>query len=222
MPVFKRKRTYILAGGCVLLAGFGALGGCETAATVGLNLITTTSFEVEGEMLFMTGEINSKTLQQFEAVIAEHPQITTLVECNVPGSLDDDTMIPLTYRVRELGLNTYLTSKSVVASGGSDLFLGGVSRQAEAGAQIGVHSWSDGVRDAVDYPRDSPEHAANLGLIEDLLGDGAFYWFTIEAAPAAEIHWMTGDEMEEFGVLTTPVRQPGSGPRCPAEWVDDG
>ena len=68
------------------------------------------------------GDINSKTDDQFEAVVAANPQITTIVECVVPGSLDDDTMIPLSYRVRELGLNTHLTSTSDIVSGGVDFF----------------------------------------------------------------------------------------------------
>ena len=68
------------------------------------------------------GDINSKTDDQFEAVVAANPQITTIVECVVPESLDDDTMIPLSYRVRELDLNTHLTSTSDIASGGVDFF----------------------------------------------------------------------------------------------------
>ncbi|MEL6646328.1 MAG: hypothetical protein AAFQ05_01265, partial [Pseudomonadota bacterium] len=86
------------------------LAGCEQVAILALNQVETTSFTVEGATLFMEGEINSKTLKQFEAVIAQNPGITTLVELEVPGSLDDDTMIPLAYRVRELGLTTHLTS----------------------------------------------------------------------------------------------------------------
>lgn len=210
-----RKGAWIGVGAVALIVGCGAIVGGDMIAVTALNLVETTTFDVDGPHLFMQGEINSKTLDQFNAVIAANPQITTLVECDVPGSLDDDTMIPLTYRVRELGLATYLTAESIVASGGSDLFLGGATRLMEEGAQIGVHSWSDGVRDAIDYPRDAPEHAANAGLIRDLLGDDAFYWFTIEAAPAADIHWMQPGEIADYGLLTGPVQPAGSGPRCP-------
>lgn len=210
-----RKRIWAGAGAFALIGGLGALGGCDIVAVTALNLVETTTFLVEGPNLFMTGEINSKSLDQFEAVFAAHPQITTLVACTVPGSLDDATMIPLTYRVRELGLDTYLTADSMVASGGADLFLGGVSRQIEKGAQMGVHAWSDGFRDATDFPESAAEHRENATLIRDMLGEDDFYWFTIQAAPAADIHWMTADEMARFGVLTGPVLPAGMGPACP-------
>lgn len=176
--------------------------GCETLAVAALNQVTTTEFRVEGQLLFMQGDINSKTLGQFEEVITANPEITTLVELTVPGSLDDDTMIALAYRVRELGLNTHLTASSEIYSGGVDLFLAGVERTMESGAMIGVHSWSDGIREAKDYPRDSPEHEQNRLYIERMLGDDAFYWFTIYAAPADDIYLMTDAEIGQYGLLT--------------------
>lgn len=179
-----------------------ALSACEMIVVNALNMIETTEFTVDGSDLIMNGEINSKTLDQFNEVIEDNPQISTLVEVDVPGSLDDDTMYQLVYRVRELGLNTHLRSDSRIYSGGVDLFLGGVERSIETGAELGVHSWSDGVNEAIDFPRGSPEHEANRKLIEDMLGSDAFYWFTIEAAPADAIHVMTSDEIARFGLIT--------------------
>lgn len=179
-----------------------ALSACEMIVVNALNMIETTEFTVDGSDLIMNGEINSKTLDQFNEVIEDNPQISTLVEVDVPGSLDDDTMYQLVYRVRELGLKTHLRSDSRIYSGGVDLFLGGVERSIETGAELGVHSWSDGVNEAIDFPRGSPEHEANRKLIEDMLGSDAFYWFTIEAAPADAIHVMTSDEIVRFGLIT--------------------
>ena len=179
-----------------------ALSACEMVVINALNMIETTEFTVDGENLIMNGEINSKTLDQFNEMIEDNPEITTLVEVDVPGSLDDDTMYQLVYRVRDLGLNTHLRSDSRIYSGGVDLFLGGVVRSIEAGAELGVHSWSDGVNEAMDFPRGSPEHEANRKLIEDMLGADDFYWFTIEAAPADGIHVMTNEEIARFGLIT--------------------
>ena len=198
-----------------VIGGLGAMGGCEIVAVTALNMVETTRFHVDNETLFMRGEINSKTDTQFEAVIAANPQIKTLIECDVPGSLDDDTMIPLSYRVRELGLNTHLTSTSSVASGGTDLFLAGVERTIESGAYIGVHSWSDGMRDASEYPRSSPEHEANATYIRDMLGNDDFYWFTIYSAPANDIHQMSEAEIIQYGLITAPILTPQTGPTCP-------
>lgn len=191
-----RLATLLATG---LISGLAA---CTQIAVLALNSVPTTEFSVDGSRLLMRGEINAKTLDQFEAVYAANPGIRTLVELDVPGSVDDDTMIALAYRVRELGLNTHLTANSVIQSGGVDLFLAGVRRTMEPGARIGVHSWSDGTRDAWEYPQGAPEHEKNRRYIEDMLGSDAFYWFTIYAAPADGIHQMSPKEITEYGLLT--------------------
>ena len=74
----------------------------------------------------------------------------------------------------------------------------------EPGARIGVHSWydDDDEMDGVDYPRDAPDHELNRRYVEDMLGTDAFYWFTLEAAPADGMHYMTEAEIARFGLLT--------------------
>ncbi len=184
-----------------------------TLSTIGLsgcgvliNFVDTTDFRVEGDKLYMSGLINSKTQAEFEEVYAANPGITTLVEEVVEGSVDDDAMIKLAYRLRELGINTHLLADSEIYSGGVDLFLAGVERTMESGAVVGVHSWSDQFKEATDYPRDAPEHEQNRKYIEDMLGDDSFYWFTIEAAPADEIYEMNNTEIVTYGLLTQPIQ----------------
>ena len=43
-----------------------------------------------------------------------------------------------------------------------------------------------------------------------MLGDDAFYWFTIEAAPADDIYEMSDAEIAEYGLLTAPMLAPGA------------
>jgi len=170
-----------------------------------MNTITTTEFLVEGDTLYLSGEFNSKSLDQFNAVYAKNPGITRIVELQVGGSNDDDTLVALGYLIRELGLNMHLQADSAIYSGGVDLFLAGVERTMEAGAILGVHSWSGDFKDGADYPRGSPEHAQGRAYVEDMLGDDAFYWFTIYAAPADDIYQMKAAEIEKFGLLTAPI-----------------
>lgn len=166
---------------------------------------TTTEFEVRDDKLWMNSTINSKTYDQFVAVLEENPQIISVVLAVVPGSLDDETNLRLAYFLREKGLNTHLLANSEIDSGGVDLFLAGVERTMERGAHIGVHSWSDGVREATSFPRDAPEHEPYLKYYRDMLIDDEFYWFTLSAAPADGIHEMTEDEIEQYGMLTQPI-----------------
>jgi len=183
----------------MIITALGLLGGCHVLG----NMQETTRFEVQGERLLMNGDINSRTYDQFMTVMADNPQITVIVEQDMPGSMDDDTMIKLAYKVRALGLNTYLEADSEIYSGAVDLFLAGVQREAEPGAVIGVHSWSGpfGV-EAMDFPRGAAAHEQNRKYIEDMLGQDDFYWFTIEAAPADGLHIMTRAEVARFGLLT--------------------
>lgn len=201
------KRRWIIIGIVVVVVAFFLSPLRQLPVVLFMNSIETTQFEVRGDELWMNGEINSKTYAQFVAILEENPQITTIVEEVVPGSLDDDTMIRLAYLVREKGLNTKLLAHSAIDSGGVDLFLAGVERTMASGAHIGVHSWSDGFRDAADYPRDAPEHEQNRKYIEDMLGNDEFYWFTIYAAPAAGIYEMTEAEIEQYGLVTQPIQK---------------
>ena len=152
----------------------------------------------------MSGLINSRTQSEFDDIYAANPGLTTLVELQIEGSSDDEAMIRLAYRLRQLGFNTHLESHSEIYSGGVDLFLAGVQRTMEPGAVIGVHSWSDMFNEAMDYPRGSPEHELNRKYIEDMLGSDQFYWFTIQAAPADGIHIMSAQEIRTYGLLTSP------------------
>ncbi len=198
----RKSKLFLLGAG---LVGGLALFACEPIVITAMNLVETTQFTVDGDRLLMNGEINSKTYNQFVEVMAANPQISVLVEQEVPGSLDDDTMIRVAYKLRELGLDTHLEGDSQIYSGGVDLFLAGVRRTMEKGAIIGVHSWSDGFQDAADYPRDAPEHEQNRRYVEDMLGNDSFYWFTIYAAAADDILIMTEAEIIKHRILTGPI-----------------
>jgi hypothetical protein len=66
-----------------------------------MNMREVTTFEVKGNEVYMSGLINSQTYNQFVKIIEENPQITTIVELDMEGSIDDHTMIKLAYYVRK-------------------------------------------------------------------------------------------------------------------------
>ena len=110
-----------------------------------------------------------------------------------------------------------VTADGVIASGGVSLFLSGKTRTVEQGAHVGVHSWThcwsdteDGpmqCKQAIDHPKDDPGHRLHGDYILEMLGSRDFYWFSISAAPAKQIHWMTPEELEEYGVSTVASTQ---------------
>jgi hypothetical protein len=180
------------------------VAGCETTQTSPIDRIETTRFVVDGDRLLMSGDINPQTYRQFTAIMRAHPEIRVLVEGNMPGSLDDATMIRLGYAVRRRGLDTHLAAGSRIFSGAVYLFLAGRHRTMERGAVIGVHSWSDGAHDAAWYPPGATEHDETLNYVYDMLGSEDFYWFTIYAAPADGVHRMSMAEIGKYGLITSP------------------
>ena len=182
-----------------------ALLGVLVACAVYVNTMTRTSFRVEGHSLYVSGVLTTNTHEKFKEVMADNPGITRLVLDYIEGSSDDDANFPLYADVRARGLETYLKANSEVYSGGVDLFVAGKTRLMEQGAKIGVHSWSDGTKDAAEYPRTSPEHTKYRSYVQAMLGTDDWYWFTIYAAPAEGMHVMTDAEIEQYGLLTSPV-----------------
>ncbi|MDA8016397.1 MAG: alpha/beta hydrolase [Thermoanaerobaculia bacterium] len=183
-----------------------SLAGCTMLEVAVLNRKELTEFQVVGDRLYMAGEINSRTLEQFHEVMETSSGVETLVLTVVPGSLDDEINLQLGLEVRKRGLATHVPSGGMIASGGVDLFLAGVRRNLEKGAYVGVHSWATGNGSSgASLGRDHPAHRLYLDYYEALEIPADFYWFTLESAPVDAMHWMTADELERFAMITQPV-----------------
>lgn len=162
-------------------------------------------FSVSGDQIVAIGEIDGTTLETFQEVVEDHPGVQTLVLKYIGGSVDDEANTKFSRLVRRMGMTTVVPSDGLVASGGTDLFLAGAVRVIEAGACIGVHSWAAEDFTATDIPRTSSEHDRYLDYYRDIGIDPAFYWFTLEAAPAVGMHWMTSQEANTFGIASASV-----------------
>ena len=155
------------------------------------------------DTVYMNGIIGSGTLKVIQKLFTDYPQIKTIVMQNVPGSMDDEINLLASMEIRNQGITTHIPADGMVASGGTDMFLAGVKRSIETGARLGVHSWSDGSgKVALDYPRDHQEHIKYLDYYKVMGVTADFYWYTLEAASAESIHWMTAQEIAQYGILT--------------------
>lgn len=154
----------------------------------------------------MSGEINSSTLSDFNRLIENYPNINKINMKSVPGSLDDEVNLQVSKRVFDLNIATHLMDDGEIASGGVDFFVAGVQRTKGTNTKIGVHSWSDGSQDATDFSVGHANHQpyinfyVSVGFAQQQAED--FYYFTINAAPASDIHWMTEAEIAEYGLIT--------------------
>jgi hypothetical protein len=156
--------------------------------------------------LSVGGGLGTRAYNQIFDLHLNHPEITTIVEKRISGSLHDDINMQTGRLIRKYGLNTHLTSTSDIASGGVDLFCSGKKRSKEAGAKLGVHSWSsEDVANASDLPESSPLHQNQIDYFTEMLGTPTgkeFYFYTINAAPANQIHQMNEAEIAEYHLLT--------------------
>lgn len=163
---------------------------------------TPASFDVDGERAIMSGVIDGTTPERVQALINEHPEVKTIVMQEVDGSADDEANIVASRLVRKHGFNTHVPADGMIASGGVDFFLAGVERTVDTGRKLGVHSWAgDGVT-GDQVPRDDPQHHLYLDYYAEMGIPAEFYWFTLQAAPAEDIHNMTPDEIVQYQMTT--------------------
>lgn len=160
------------------------------------------SIELKNGKAYVNGVLGKQFHKQFVAFIKNHPDIKDVVLENVPGSINDEWNAKTCILLHKQCMNTHLTSSSEIASGGVDLFVAGNRRTIEPGARIGVHSWRDGKRDGIEYPKEAEEHDLFIEMYNAIDVDTAFYWFTLKAAPANDIHWMTEDEIVKYNFRT--------------------
>ena len=186
---------------CILLIVI-SLTSCKKKSDRTFDIFTVQSDDVT---LQMDGTINKNSKECFDDLIKQYPNITTINIVNCDGSSDDEVNLQLSKEVHSRGINTHLLDDASIASGGVDFFLAGIKRTRDNNTKIGVHSWSDGNNSATDF---SVGHSNHLPYIDYYKSVGFtqqeaedFYYFTINAAPASSIHWMTDTEIIQYKML---------------------
>ena len=158
---------------------------------------------VEGDRLYVSGTLNALTYNEIEQHIAAHPGLTTIVLEDIDGSIDDDVNLQTGLLIHDAGLDTFVPKDGQIESGAVDLFCAGKNRIAERGAKIGVHSWAaeDGLEGG-DLPKGDAEHQPYIAYFEAVPCPVSFYWYTLEAAPADGMHYMSEEELLVHSVAT--------------------
>lgn len=173
----------------------------------GLQGAGTSKLEIKGNEAFLSGDLGTITFYQIERMVAEHPEVKTLVLTQISGSINDQVNVHTGRLVRKAGLTTKVLADSEIASGGVDLFCAGKERIVEKGARIGIHSWccfND--LTAIELPKDHPAHQDQIQYFTLMMGPEngpAFYFKTLEAAEFDGIYWMTDQEIIDWKVATT-------------------
>ena len=161
---------------------------------------------VNPTLIELVDEIDSDSPDQFRRLLALYPQVKTIRMIECPGTVDDEANLAIARMIRARGLNTHVPAGGSIRSGGVELFLAGVKRTADSGAEFGVHSWQDDVgHEAKDVPESDPVHAdyinfyQAMGLAPQVARE--FYAFTNAAAPSSGVHYMTPTELSRYNIL---------------------
>ena len=160
--------------------------------------------ELKGNEAFLNGDLGTITYKQIKDLITKHKNVKTLVFENVPGSVNDEVNMFTGKMIRDAGLTTKLLANSDIASGGVDLFCAGKDRIITKGAKLGVHSWDAMGFSGEELPKDHPAHQYQIEYFNMCLGEKGedFYFYTLNAASADNIHYMRQDELEKWGIAS--------------------
>ena len=130
----------------------------------------------------------------------------------MPGIDDDTSNLQAAQLLKNRGYTTYLpvvnafNQDAFIASGATEMFLSGNTRIIDVGAEVGVHSWSHGTNSATDYPVGHAFHQPYINYYVEMdfsqQDAEAFYYFTINAAPANSIHNMKDSEINQYKLRT--------------------
>jgi hypothetical protein len=170
----------------------------------------------DGMSATINGIIGDTALEDFQAMLAEFPEIDTLNFVQVDGSdisvLDNDSTdvaLELGREIYRRGIKTHLVENGEISSGGTDVFAAGVETSIGSNTFIGVHAWEEGDEDnenltawEIRFDEDNIEHQKYLQYFEDIgfssQKSSAFYFFTIRSAKAEDMYQMSDEEINKF------------------------
>lgn len=145
---------------------------------------------------------DARSPAQFEAMVRAYPGISLIEMVECPGTEDDRANLRLGRMIHARGLSTHVPAGGSVRSGGVELFLAGVRRIADPGAEFAVHSWADeDGREARDYPANAPENRAYIDYYREMgmapTEAQSFYAMT-NSVSFDHARWLTADDMGKW------------------------
>lgn len=160
-----------------------------------------------GGLLKAEGSIDPGAGDRFAEEIAARGEYVKAVSLNSPGGSVEDALA-MSRLIREKGLNTRVATKALCASSCPLIFAGGVAREAEEDAILGVHQVFNAGEE-----RPSPEQAmsgaqSTTALIArhlDDMGIGSGLWIHALETPPDRLYYLKPEELVEFKLITAPV-----------------
>ncbi|HEX2146617.1 MAG TPA: hypothetical protein VHG11_03080 [Pseudorhizobium sp.] len=166
------------------------------------------SFDLlSGGTLRAEGSVDVGAAARFAEEIEARGEYVKTVLLNSPGGSVDDALA-MSKLIRDKKLNTKVTSKALCASSCPLIFAGGVAREAETDAVLGVHQVFNGgqERPSAEQAMSSAQSTtARIARHLEEMGIGAGLWIKALETPPDRLHYLTQDEMAEFKLTTDAV-----------------
>lgn len=157
---------------------------------------------IDEQMAELDGVTDSGSPAHFIAMTSKFPQLRVLRMANCPGTIDDVANLRLGRMIHARGMATIVPSSGSVRSGAVEIFIAGVVRTAERGAEFAVHTWSDrkGVEMANSAASDPISQAYlayyfEMGLSKKQARD--FYLLT-NSANKDQVRWLNVNDMAVY------------------------
>lgn len=164
-------------------------------------------FDVEGTRAYGYGFTDGRSERVITRLKRDYPDVDTLVFVTMPGTQDVTANYRIGRDIRQAGYATELLPNSFIASGAVDLFIAGTPRRGACGARIGVHAWGYG-GDTGFGAQDTlwDTHRRYLrDFLSDMGVDPDFYDFRTRAADSDDLHLMSVEEINHWGLTTEPL-----------------
>lgn len=153
------------------------------------------TLQVDGTRAIFRGVIDSSTPAKVQSLIDNNPEVRVIILAYGPGSDDDNANLQAARLVNKAGLGTCVPENGEIYSGAVDFYLAGVVRRLADSAIVGVHSWATGDNiEGSALPMNDPQHQPYLDFYAEVGVPADFYWFTLQAAPAAGMYNMTVED----------------------------
>jgi hypothetical protein len=157
---------------------------------------------LDGKRAALVDATDSRSPEQFAALLRAYPNISELEMIECPGTEDDLANLRLGRMIHARGITTHVPAGGSVRSGAVELFLAGRLRFADPGSEFAVHAWlDDSGRTPRDYAPNAPENLRYLDYYQQMGMDSgearAFYAMT-NAIPFESARWFGAEEMARW------------------------
>lgn len=160
---------------------------------------------IDDQVVELDGLTDSGSPAQFVAMTSKFPHLSVLRMANCPGTIDDVANLRLGRMIHARGMATIVPSSGSVRSGAVEIFIAGVVRTAEYGAEFAVHTWSDrmGIEIANSAASDPISQAylayySEMGLSKQQAR--GFYVLT-NSVQKDQALWLTADDLKKYFYL---------------------